>query len=83
MSVMKQEIEKSVDIDESFSDDIRALRLQREKELRDNSEAIALFEISCIYGSPLPVKVVGIFLFVFERLGCLWPRFSDAKVLGC
>ena len=44
MSVMKQEIEKSVDIDETFSDDIRALRLQREKELRDNSEAIALFE---------------------------------------
>ena len=44
MSVMKQEIEKSIDIDESFSDDIRALRLQREKELRDNSEAIALFE---------------------------------------
>ena len=63
MCVMKQEIEKSVDIDESFSDDIRALRLQREKELRDNSEAIALFEISCIYGSPLPVKVVGIFCF--------------------
>ena len=44
MSVMKQEIEKSVDIDETFSDDIRALRLQREKELRDKSEAIALFE---------------------------------------
>ena len=44
MSVMKQEIEKSVDIDETFSDDIRGLRLQREKELRDNSEAIALFE---------------------------------------
>ena len=44
MSVMKQEIEKSVDIDETFSDEICALRLQREKELRDNSEAIALFE---------------------------------------
>ena len=44
MSIMKQEIEKSVDIDETFSDDIRALRLQREKDLRGNSETIALFE---------------------------------------
>ena len=44
MSIMKQEIEKSVDIDETFSDDIRSLRLQREKDLRGNSEAIALFE---------------------------------------
>ena len=44
MNEMKQDRMSTVDMEETFSDDIRALRRQREKGLKGDSDAIALFE---------------------------------------
>ena len=41
---MKQEGMSTVGYDETFSDDIRALRQFREKQMKDGNEAIAIFQ---------------------------------------
>ena len=41
---MRQEEMSTVGYDETFSDDIRALRQFREKQVKGDSEAIAIFQ---------------------------------------